>query len=251
MRLRTLSLFYFALPALAQEAKAVAPTQDPAPVSTVPLAPGLSFADSMTIRSPIDFLRGPPIRPAEGLVSAVVEIPTGATEKWEVKLDGVMRWDIKNGKPRFVQYLGYPANYGIVPRALLGRDQGGDGDPLDILVLGPSLPRGTVIAVKVLGTIRLIENGEKDDKLIAVTPDSPLADADSVGELDEKYPGITSILQTWFEGYKGPGALTCKGFGGRDEAAALIQASEKSFATAEAAAKEAAKNAPTGKEAGK
>lgn len=247
MRYCSLPLLLLSLPVVAQDAKSAAPTQDPSPVSTVPLAPGLSFADPLTIRAPIDFLRGPPIRPAEGLVSAVVEIPTGATEKWEVKLDGVMRWDIKNGKPRLVKYLGYPANYGIVPRALLGKDQGGDGDPLDILVLGPSLPRGTVVPVKVLGTIRLIEAGEKDDKLIAVTPDSPLADADSVGELDEKYPGITLILQTWFEGYKGPGALTCKGFGGRDEAMALIAASEKSFALAEAAAKAA----PPAKETGK
>ena len=72
----------------------------------------------------------------------IVEIPAGACEKWEVKLDGVMRWDMKDGKPRHVKYLGYPCNYGMVPRTMLGKELGGDGDPLDVLMLGPAVPRG-------------------------------------------------------------------------------------------------------------
>src|SRR5262245_51839664 len=175
--------------------------------SVVPLAEGLSYADNLTLRSPKNFLLDYPARAEGGLVNAVVEIPTGACEKWEVKSDGVMRWDMKDGKPRHVKYLGYPCNYGMVPHTRLGKELGGDGDPLDMLVLGPSLPRGTVLPVKVLGVIRLIDAGEKDDKLIAVPTDSPLAKASSVAELDESFPGISAILQAWFENYKGKGAL--------------------------------------------
>lgn len=199
----------------------------------------LDFADTLPVHAPDDFLRGYPARVEGGLVNAVIEIPTGTCEKWEVKSDGVMRWDLKDGKPRLVQYLGYPCNYGIVPQALLGRDLGGDGDPLDMLVLGPALPRGTVVAVRVVGVIRLVERGEKDDKLIGVTVDSPLASATNLAQLDELFPGVTAILRKWFENYKGRDALTCSGFGDKEEAEALLESARASFTKAEADAKPA------------
>lgn len=206
---------------------------DPAqwPPSRVPLAAGLAYADNLTVRAPQNFLRDHPARGDGGLVTAVVEIPAGSTEKWEVKPeDGVMRWDVEGGRPRHVQYLGYPCNYGMVPRTCLGKELGGDGDPLDVLVLGPALPRGSVVAVKLLGAIRLIDKGEQDDKLIAVTVDSPLAKAGSVAQLDELFPGITAILRTWFENYKGKGKLQCQGFLDAAAADRLLEAACASFA---------------------
>ena len=205
---------------------------DPAsfPRSSVALADGLSFADNLTIRSPRNFLLDYPAQVEGGLVNAVVEIPAGACEKWEVKSDGVMRWDMKDGKPRHVKYLGYPCNYGMVPHTRLGKELGGDGDPLDMLVLGQALPRGSVVPVRVLGAIHLVDGGEKDDKLIAVPQESPLAKATSLTELDELYPGITAILETWFENYKGKDALQCQGFADAAEATALLEAAVESFA---------------------
>jgi inorganic pyrophosphatase len=201
-------------------------TQDPRggaatpPSTTTPLAPGLAYADATTVQAPHDFLRGFPTRPADGLVNAVVEIPAGATDKWEVKLDGVMRWDLKDGAPRRVAYLGYPTNYGIVPRAVLG--------------LGPALPRGTVVGVRVLGAIRLVENGERDDKLVCAPVDSPFAGCTSIEDLDRRFPGVTSILRTWFENYKGAGALQCSGYLGLGPTHELVDAAAASFAAAEA-----------------
>lgn len=225
------ALLVSALPA---QVTPVAPP-DPAtcPPSTVPLAAGLTFADNLTVRSPTDFLRGLDPEAEGGLVRAVVEIPAGSDEKWEVKRDGVLRWDIKDGRPRHVKYLGYPCNYGMVPRTLLGRELGGDGDPLDILVLGPSLPRGTVVPVRPLGLIHLVDAGDKDDKIIAVPADSPLAKAKDLAELDALFPGITSILKTWFENYKGKDALQCSGFAGKAEADALLAAGIESFDASE------------------
>lgn len=215
---------------LAAGAAAQPPTDPPrAPASSVPLAPGLAFADDVTVRAPMDLLRGRPTRTADGLVHAVVEIPAGTNEKWEVKADGVLRWDMKDGKPRVVQYLGYPCNYGMVPRTRLGKELGGDGDPLDVLVLGPAVPRGTVVAVRVLGTIRLVDAGEKDDKLLAVPADSPLAQTKTLAELDTKFPGVTAILATWFQNYKGKDALQCSGFGDAAQAEELLAAAEASF----------------------
>jgi inorganic pyrophosphatase len=146
-----------------------------------------------------------------------------------------MRWDMKDDEPRHVKYLGYPCNYGMVPHTVLGKELGGDGDPLDMLVLGPALPRGTVAAVQVIGLIHLIDGGEKDDKLIAVPKGSPLARATTLAQLDELFPGITAILATWFENYKGKDALQCQGFGGPEEADALLTAAVESFSKAEVA----------------
>ena len=213
-------------------------TQDPnAPKSTVPLASGVTFADPLTLRAPHDFLRGFPAKVSEHVANAVVEIPCGTNEKWEVKQDGVMRWDLKNGAPRVVEYLGYPVNYGIVPRAVLGKEIGGDGDPPDVLVLGPAMARGTVAPVVVIGLIHLVDGGETDDKLLAVVEDGPLGKIDSLGDLDREKPGITAILKTWFENYKGPGKLTCSGFGSRGDALELLTKCEASFAAAEKAKK--------------
>jgi inorganic pyrophosphatase len=118
----------------------------------------------------------------------------------------------------------------MVPRTRLGKELGGDGDPLDVLVLGPALPRGTVVAVRVLGAIRLTDAGAKDDKLVAVVPHSPFDEARSIVDLDRSHPGITTILRVWFENYKGAGALQCTGFVGPEAAAELLRAAEGSHA---------------------
>ena len=74
----------------------------------------------------------------------MIEIPTGTTAKWEVvKPSGELRWEFDQGRPRVVRYLGYPGNYGMIPRTLLPKEEGGDGDPLDVVVLGPAVPRGS------------------------------------------------------------------------------------------------------------
>jgi inorganic pyrophosphatase len=101
-------------------------------------------------------------------------------------------------------------------------------------VLGPALPRGTVVGVRVLGAIRLVENGERDDKLVCAPVDSPFAGCTSIEDLDRRFPGVTSILRTWFENYKGAGALQCSGYLGLGPTHELVDAAAASFAAAEA-----------------
>jgi inorganic pyrophosphatase len=113
---------------------------------------------------------------------------------------------------------------------VLGKEIGGDGDPLDVLVLGPALPRGTVAPVKVIGLIHLVDGGETDDKVLAVQETGPLGKIDSLVDLEREKPGVTEILKTWFENYKGKGKLTCSGFGSRGDALELLTKCEASFA---------------------
>lgn len=165
-------------------------------------------------------------------ITVVIEIPAGTTQKWEVnKTDGNLHWEIRDGKPRIVKYLGYPGNYGMVPRTLLAYENGGDGDPLDVLVLGPPADRGDVVKAKLIGVLKLVDGGEQDDKLIAVLPGTVFYDLDSVEDLNEAFPGMLDIVETWFESYKGAGKLQSLGYKGADDAAAILNQAVDTYAS--------------------
>ncbi|HET6202821.1 MAG TPA: inorganic diphosphatase [Planctomycetota bacterium] len=209
-----------------------------AQASSPPIAAGARFLDERTIEGERNFLTGWEPRTEGGGVRAVVEIPAGRLDKWEVKNeDGLLHWDIKDGNPRVVKYLGYPTNYGMVPRTVLSKERGGDGDPTDILVLGASLPRGAVVETRVVGLIRLTDSGEKDDKILAVVKGSPFEAVQDLADLDARFPGVTQILETWFANYKGPGKMVPGGFAGRDAALAFLDQTIADYAAAHAAAR--------------
>lgn len=190
------------------------------------IAPGLRFIDPYTLAGAKNFLTDYPPRAPGGLAQVVIEIPAGTNDKWEVvEPEGVLRWEEKNGKPRVVKYIAYPGNYGMVPGTL-----GGDGDPLDAVVLGPALPRGAVVQVKVIGVLKLIDRGEQDDKLIAVLRAGPLWGVNSLAELEQKFPGVKTIVETWFRNYKGPGKMESQGYAAAAEARKVLTAAIQDFA---------------------
>jgi inorganic pyrophosphatase len=163
-------------------------------------------------------------------VNVVVEIPAGTNEKWQVDKDnGALEWEQENGVPRVVQYLAYPGNYGIIPQTLLPKELGGDGDPLDVMLLGPSHPRGAVVPARVIGVLRLIDRGERDDKVLAVGTNGPLSDAHTLEALDTQYPGVRAILETWFTHYKGVGVSTSNGFASTDSAMMVVREASRYF----------------------
>jgi inorganic pyrophosphatase len=145
---------------------------------------------------------------SDGTINVVIEIPAGTNAKFEVVEEtGVLSWEIKNGKPRIIDYITYPGNYGMIPRTM-----GGDGDSLDCMTLGKFVLRATVQPAKLIGVMRCLDSGEVDDKLIAVLPGTGLYDCNSLAELQAKYPGVLDILQTYYDNYKGPGKMVVLGF---------------------------------------
>jgi inorganic pyrophosphatase len=176
------------------------------------------------------YLDGYPAFAERGIVNVVVEVPAGTNDKWQVdKANGSLQWEQKNGRPRVVQYLAYPANYGMIPRTSLPYEIGGDGDPLDVLLLGPAVDRGTVVPARPIGVLRLMDDGERDDKILAVPIAGPFSDVVDLETLDSRYRGTREIIETWFTNYKGPDRATSTGFGDSSDAMAVVQEASRHY----------------------
>lgn len=155
---------------------------------------------------------------SEHYVNAIVEIPRGTQEKFEVSTkedwnsikqdlveDGSLRklrYDGKGDPKNPFDFNGMPFAYGMIPRTFedpirkmevittrIGQrveDRmviGGDRDPLDIYILSDrELPVG-LCKCKVIGIIHFVDGDEIDYKIIAV--DSAYADVDNIKELGD------------------------------------------------------------------
>lgn len=146
---------------------------------------------------------------SDSLVNVVIEIPAGTNQKWEVnKLSGQIEWEqVTPDSFRVINYLPYPANYGFVPQTLLPEASGGDGDPVDVFVLGERIERGNVVPCKIIGFIEMTDNGEYDSKLITLPVQSHWKKINTLNELNQHYPGAMNILRTWLLNYKGTGKV--------------------------------------------
>src|SRR3990167_6441114 len=94
------------------------------------------------------------------IVTAVIEVPKGSKIKYELdKKSGLIKVD-----RILFSSVHYPANYGFIPQSYCD-----DNDPLDILVLGqePVAPL-TIMSAKPIGVMKMRDQGEADDKIIAV-----------------------------------------------------------------------------------
>ena len=188
-------------------------------VAGAPIAPGLELRDGETLVAPTPLHRLPALD-AEGRPQVVIENPAGTHAKWEVDESGVLRWERRDGRLRTIDYLPFPANYGFVPST-----RGGDGDPLDVFVLGPVRARGAVVSCRWLGMIAMRDDGEQDDKLLAVPADGHEGYQDLAGleDLDARWPGARTILETWL-GHYDDAELVIEGWHDAPEARARLDA---------------------------
>ncbi|PPD90954.1 hypothetical protein GOBAR_DD12104 [Gossypium barbadense] len=90
----------------------------------------------------------------------------------------------------------YPHNYGFIPRTLCE-----DNDPLDCLVImqEPVVP-GCFVRARALGLMPMIDQGEKDDKIIAVCADDP--EYKHYTDIKELPPHRLTEIKRFFEDYK-------------------------------------------------
>jgi inorganic pyrophosphatase len=123
-----------------------------------------------------------------GLVNAYIEIPLGERRKYEFDMrtnrliiDRVLPADIG----------GYPVNYGYVPQTMSY-----DGDPFDVLVLGPALARGQIVQGAIVGLMFMEDEKGLDAKVVISTVDA------SGAAKYELADGVRERIGGYFEKYK-------------------------------------------------
>ena len=94
----------------------------------------------------------------------------------------------------------------MVPRTLLPESDGGDGDPLDVIILGPAVPRGSVVEVRPVAVLDLLDQGERDDKILAVPVSGPLSDVIDLKSLNVCIPVLPRRCRFGLKIIKGGGA---------------------------------------------
>ena len=153
-----------------------------------------------------------PLKNHLGQLTAVIEISAGTSHKYEYNYDSnEFECEIVDGKERIVKFLPYPGNYGFLPGTLMDKERGGDGDALDVLVLGEAAKQGTIIPIKAIGIVRLLDRGEEDHKIVAV-PINETQNTLGINEFSETPKAVLDIVSLWFESYKGPGKMEFQGW---------------------------------------
>ncbi|MFK7936363.1 MAG: inorganic diphosphatase [Saprospiraceae bacterium] len=152
---------------------------------------------------------------ADNSVNVVVEIPAGTNHKIEYQPgENAFINDTENDKTRVVDYLPYPGNYGFIPSTLMSRAKGGDGDALDVLILGESMPTKSVVATIPIAVLLLKDNGEIDSKIIAVPADSSqqIMQITDFQDFLIEYDAAKRQIEQWFLNYKGVGEMQFMGW---------------------------------------
>lgn len=126
------------------------------------------------------------------IVNTIIEIPKGSKGKYELdKESGLLKLDRV-----LYSSVHYPANYGFIPRTYCD-----DKDPLDILVIcSIDVDPLCIIESKVIGVMRMVDDDEEDDKIIAVA-EKDMA-VNYINDISELPPHTIVELRRFFEDYK-------------------------------------------------
>ena len=154
------------------------------------------------------------------IFNMIVEIPRWTCAKMEInKIESFnpITQDIKKNQLRFVHntfpYYGYIWNYGALPQTWEDPNHideltqcKGDNDPIDVCEIGTKKKRqGSIVGVKVLGALGLIDEGEADWKIIAIDNNDDLAGhLNTIDDVRKKFPELLNYTNDWFKIYKIP-----------------------------------------------
>jgi inorganic pyrophosphatase len=129
----------------------------------------------------------PAVNP-DGTVNGYIEISRGDRRKFELNMSRNERAIDRIISERIG---GYPVNYGFVPQTISY-----DGDPFDVLVLGPSLPGGELVRGVIVGLMYMEDENGYDAKVVL----SPIGrDGRPTYELT---PSVRDEIAGYFRRYK-------------------------------------------------
>jgi inorganic pyrophosphatase len=161
-------------------------------------------------------------------IKMFVEIPKGSINKYE--------YDVETGRivlDRVIyEMLPYPVEYGLIPQTW---DE--DDDMLDVMCMVnyPTFP-GCEIDVRVVGVMEFLDDGEVDDKLLAVPEndvrfehvkdisDLPEHTIDEIGFFFKHYKELQFKYKN-----KPQSELIVKGFSGQERAIEILNKAKERF----------------------
>lgn len=162
---------------------------------------------------------------AANILNVVVEIPRWINAKYEItkneKFNPINQQLTTDNKLRFyfnvLPFHGYIKNYGSLPQTYTGQDPNGKIDPLgypgdddlvDVLEIGSKIhPSGSVIKVKILGSLGFVDGGrlQGEPKIVAIDITDPIAwKLNDINDVETHLPGLLEYLKDWFRIYKVP-----------------------------------------------
>lgn len=151
-----------------------------------------------------------------GIINVVVEIPAGSSHKIEWNREKAY-FVLDRVEPKA---FAKPTNYGFIPQTL---DE--DGDELDVLLITDDpLVTGIVVEAKILGYMKFVDDGEVDDKIIAVPADDRNT-GNAYGSLEDLPQQLLKQIEFHFNHYKDlkkPGSTVVEAFEGIEEAKQVI-----------------------------
>lgn len=154
-------------------------------------------------------------------MNVIIEIPRGSKNKYEIdKKTGLIALDRAAHTAQ-----DFPFDYGFVPKTLWD-----DDDALDVIVLAtfPLYP-GILVRVRPVGIMNMIDDGDADDKIIAV----PISDPrwDEVRDLDDINKHTLKEMEHFYTTYKKlqNKVVEVTGFKGKEEAAEAFDRSLKLY----------------------
>ena len=154
-----------------------------------------------------------------GLINVVVEIPEGSSHKIEWNREKAY-FALDRVEPKI---FAKPTNYGFIPQTL---DE--DGDELDVLLITDApLFTGVVVEAKILGYMKFVDDGEVDDKIIAVPTDDRNT-GNSYNSLEDLPKQLLKQIEFHFSHYKDlkkAGSTVVEKFGDIAEAKQVVKES--------------------------
>ena len=154
-------------------------------------------------------------------VTGIIEIPKNCRAKYELdKESGMLLLDRV-----LYSSINYPANYGFIPKTYCD-----DKDPLDILVLSQiEIVPMCLVEAKVIGVMRMMDEGEMDDKIIAVAAND--MSVNHFNDVSELPPHHIKELRSFFEDYKKleNKTVVVEEFQGRDIAMQVVEKSVQDY----------------------
>ncbi|KAK6916242.1 Inorganic pyrophosphatase [Dillenia turbinata] len=187
-----------------------------------------------------------PLHLGDGVFNFVVEIPKESSAKMEVATEEQftpIKQDTKKGKLRYYpaaathrmriislrlpmllpDMLQHQLEFGLLPQTwedpsfANSEVEGafGDNDPVDVVEIGETRAKiGKILNVKPLDALAMIDEGEFDWKIVAISLDDPRASlVNDVDDVEKHFPGTLTAIRDWFRDYKIPDGKPANKFG--------------------------------------